>query len=91
MFFDFIVVCLVFCLLAICQGNFLVRYFDSLIFLLKDAAVHWKRFGSYFYLLEMSCKLGTNQCTYLLKKHNLLARCIDFFIGEESPVPAAEM
>jgi len=66
--------------------GFAVKYVDNLVSLLKVAPLHWKRFDQYFKVLAHFAELGGAEAGYLLAGHNLLARLVDFYLGDDSPL-----
>jgi hypothetical protein len=66
--------------------GYVVRFIDSLIPLLRDAPPFWKSFDPYFQVLAYFASLGRPEANYLLR-HNMLAKILDFYLGDLSTHP----
>lgn len=62
------------------------QYIRTVISLLGQVSRHWQRCDDYFLTLYNFAQQGPQHVRYLLS-HNLIARLIDFFLGDKSPAP----
>eukprot|EP00743_Colponemidia_sp_Colp-15_P003962 GILK01004274.1.p1 GENE.GILK01004274.1~~GILK01004274.1.p1 ORF type:complete len:2187 (+),score=414.92 GILK01004274.1:440-6562(+) len=63
------------------------RLMDELISLMDEAAKNWLRFQQYFQVFEDYAAAGAPEVQYLHSRR-MIARLIDFFLGERSPLPS---
>lgn len=65
----------------------LLHHFGSvLIGLLRECPPYWKTFTQYFHVLAHFSQLNT-ACLYFLLHNNMLAKMVDFWLGDRSPHP----
>jgi len=66
--------------------GFVVGYIDQLIPILRTAVPYWRTFDNYFKILAHIAGLGVPEAQYLLK-HDLIAKLLDFYLGDNSTHP----
>lgn len=65
----------------------LLSYIDSLVGLLRIVPDWWRRFNQFFHVLDSFSRLTLDHTEYLLVKHDCLARVLDLYLGDSSPLP----
>lgn len=56
-------------------------FIDALLRLLPVVPEWWRRFNEYFSVLAHFAQSTASACSYLLRRHNLLARLLDLYVG----------